>query len=303
MTPSPLLAYGAFISCSLIWGSTFLVISIGNDTIPPVWAATLRLGAAAILLTAMTFALGQRMPRGKALVAAAWYGLFGFGINFPLLYLAEEVVASGITAVIYATIPLTTALFSRAFGLERLSLRKIFGAAIALAGVAIIFSAQIGEDVPFGWLSVLVLSSSVAALGGVLLKRGGHQSPIPANAIGCIVGFVICLPVSLVMGEPHPIPSSAAEIFPIAYLTLVGSAGAYVIMAWLLNHWSATNISFITVNIPVIALLLGVAIRSEPITGSSLLGAVLVLSGVVVGVIMDRSSGTSPHEPIEQPAS
>src|SRR5205814_10064619 len=102
--------WAAFAACSAIWGSTFLVISIGNDALAPVWAATLRLVLAALLLAGVTVARRQALPRGAALRAALGYGVMQFGVNLPLLYWGEKVVPSGLSAVVYATIPLSSAL-------------------------------------------------------------------------------------------------------------------------------------------------------------------------------------------------
>src|SRR3954452_16643297 len=90
--PLPWLAFSA---CGAIWGCTFLVISLGNDALPPVWAATLRLALASVLLALVTRARGQALPRGAALRAALGYGVAQFGVNLPLLYWAEKVVPSG----------------------------------------------------------------------------------------------------------------------------------------------------------------------------------------------------------------
>src|SRR5258707_3416577 len=62
--------YLVFIGCCLIWGSTFLAIRIGNEAVPPVCAATLRLTLAAPLLVALVFATRQRFPLGPALRGA-----------------------------------------------------------------------------------------------------------------------------------------------------------------------------------------------------------------------------------------
>src|SRR5262249_28306669 len=110
----------AFAACGAIWGSTFMVISVGNDALAPVWAATLRLLLAALLLGAWTVARGRSLPRGAALRAALGYGVAQFGVNLPLLYWGEKVVPSGLSAVVYATVPLSTALITRAFRMERL---------------------------------------------------------------------------------------------------------------------------------------------------------------------------------------
>src|SRR5439155_3061609 len=128
-------AWAAFAACSAIWGSTFLVISIGNDALAPVWAATLRVALAALLLGAWTLLRGGAFPRGPALRAALGYGVAQFGVNLPLLYWGEKVVPSGLSAVLFATIPFSSALTARAFGLERLTASKMLGALVAFGGV------------------------------------------------------------------------------------------------------------------------------------------------------------------------
>src|SRR6476660_3773206 len=97
-------AWAAFAACGGIWGSTFLVISIGNDALAPVWAATLRLVLATVLLGAWSLACGEALPTGAALRAALAYGVLQFGVNFPLLYWGEKTVPSGLAAVMYATL-------------------------------------------------------------------------------------------------------------------------------------------------------------------------------------------------------
>jgi drug/metabolite transporter (DMT)-like permease len=96
------MAYLVFIGCCLIWGSTFLAIRIGNEAVPPVWAATIRLALAAPLLAGLVLATRQRFPRGPALRGALLFGLFNFGVNLSLLYWGERVVPSGIAAVLYS---------------------------------------------------------------------------------------------------------------------------------------------------------------------------------------------------------
>src|SRR5436309_14742331 len=86
----PLAPYAAFLGCCLVWGSTFLVISIGDDSVPPLWAASLRLALAAVLLTALTRLARQRLPRGEALRSAAGIGFLNFGLSFCLLYWGEK---------------------------------------------------------------------------------------------------------------------------------------------------------------------------------------------------------------------
>jgi drug/metabolite transporter (DMT)-like permease len=292
--PSAARPWLAFAACGAIWGSTFLVISIGNDVLAPVWAATLRLLLAALLLTAWTFARRESLPRGPALRAALAYGVCQFGINFPLLYWGEQRVPSGLSAVLYATIPLSSALLTRALGMEALTPSKVIGAVIAFAGVAVLFAGSFrGHVSPVGLLAIFA-AATVAALGTVLLKRGPRQGAIAVNAVGCAIGGVMAGAISFAAREAHALPTSAAAALPLLYLTVAGSLGAFVIMSWLVNRWPVTRVSYVTVIVPVLALALGRAVRHEPLTALSLAGAALVLAGLLIGM---RASRRNAHAP------
>lgn len=281
-------AWLAFSGCGLIWGSTFLVISIGNDSLPPAWAAALRLGIAAIILAAITRIAGHEFPRGAALKAAVLYGVFQFGINMPLLYWGEMTVPSGLAAVLFATVPLSSALITRAFGMERLNPLKIVGALVAIAGVAVISGATAAGFSHTAGVVAVITAATFAGLATTFLKRGPRQSPFAANAVGSAVGFPICLLASALTGETWLLPQTGTAWFTIAYLVIAGSVGASVLLAWLLRHWPVTRVAFISVITPVIALALGSLVRNEPLTGRSLAGTALVFAGLVLGMTADR---------------
>jgi drug/metabolite transporter (DMT)-like permease len=217
----------AFAACGAIWGSTFLVISIGNDALAPVWAATLRLTLAALLLAAWTRARGRALPRGAALRAALGYGIAQFGLNLPLLYWGEKMVPSGLSAVVFATIPLTSAIMARLMGLERLTRAKVLGAVVAFGGVAVLFSSTLqAHAAPVG-LAAIFVGATAASLGTVLLKRGPRQDPFGANAVGCAVGAPISAAISFGLGEAHALPLTFGAAWPVVYLApppLVGHA-------------------------------------------------------------------------------
>jgi drug/metabolite transporter (DMT)-like permease len=277
-------AYAAFAGCCLIWGSTFLAIRIGNEAVPPVWAATLRLILAAPLLTGLVLATRQRFPRGPALRGALLFGIFNFGFNLSLLYWGERVVPSGIAAVLYATVPLSTALLAAAMGVERLVPRKVGAAALAIVGVAIIFAGELRLDVPLAGLISVFLAATCGAISSVFLKQAPQPSAIAANAVGAAVGSVVCAVVSLALGEDHALPTTSAGWWPIVYLTIAGSLGAYVLYTWLVQHWPVTNASMVGVVVPVIAVVLGAIIEGEQRSPESYVGAAVVLIAVVVAL-------------------
>ena len=280
--------YGAFAGASMIWGSTFLVITFSNGVLAPLWGATMRLAIAAVLLAAVALLARARMPRGAALRDVAIYGALSLGANLALLYWGEQRVPSGITAVVFATAPLQTALYSRLFGVETLDAVKIVSAVVAVVGVAVIFAGQLGVGVPPDALGAVFLASTAAAIGAVMLRRAGPQSTWAVNAISAPIGAVICAAASVALGETRVLPAGLDQWWPVLYLAVLGSLGAYVLFAWLVTRWSATTASFIGVVVPVIALVLGAVFRSEFPPLVSFAGAALVIGAVVLVLTRSR---------------
>jgi drug/metabolite transporter (DMT)-like permease len=273
----------AFTACCAVWGSTFLFIRIGNDTVPPVWGAALRLAIAAVLLVLLTLAVKAPWPRGPQLGASVAFGIVDFGISLPLLYWGEAQVPSGLAAVIFATIPLSTALLARAFGLEPLRGRVVFASVVAIAGVALLFSSSLTGGFAPSRLVAVWLAATTAALAGVLLKRAPGAHPFAMNAWAHGIGAVMCAAASLAIGESQAWPTGASWI-PIAYLVVFGSIGAFATFAWLLQRWPVTRASFIAVIIPLVALALGIVVRHERPGSAALGGSVLILAAVVTGL-------------------
>ena len=283
--------YGAFAGATLIWSSTFLFIAISNEIVAPLWGATLRLAIAFVGLAAIALLTRAKLPRGAALRDVVLYGVFQFGGVLALLYWGEQTVPTGMTAVVFATAPLQTALFARALGLEAIDRVKIAAAVVAVVGVGVIFSGQLGVGVPLAGLVAVFLAATAGAIGSVLLRRAGRQSPWAVNAVGAPIGAVICLGASAVLGEPRLLPATAGDWLPILYLAVFGSLGAFVLYAWLLGRWGATNASFIGVVVPVLALGMGAAFRAEFPPVISYLGAAIVIAAVVTALTRSRGNG------------
>jgi drug/metabolite transporter (DMT)-like permease len=281
----------AFVACALIWGTTFLAIRVGNEATPPVWAATIRLVLASVVLFGITGAFRMPLPRGRALRGAALWGLFNLGINFSLLYIGETTVPSGISAVLFATVPLTTALLAAAFQVEPLVTRKLVAAIVAIGGVAIIFAGELGAAVPFAGLLTVFVGASASALANVLLKQAPKQQVIPLNAIGTAVGAVVCLVVSTALGEAHAIPATMSVWLPILYLAVAGSLVAFVLYSWLVTHWTVSNASLLGVTVPIIAVIVGGPVKGEQPATLTYVGAAVVISAVLIALRAPHARG------------
>ena len=107
------------------------------------------------------------------------------------------------------------------------------------------------------------------------------------NAIAHAAGVPFCLAASFAMRESHALPATLPSWLPILYLTVVGSVVAFVAFAWLVQRWSVGRISFVSVITPVIATALGALVRHERLGPSALLGAIIVLAGVLLAIASD----------------
>lgn len=281
---APSFPLAAFVSCALIWGSTFLAIRIGNDTLPPMWACAIRFFLAAIILNGLVLLRGQRWPKGPALTAAFLFGLLEFGVSMPLLYWGELVVPSGLAAVFFAVCPIVSMLVARAFKMESLNATRLGAGLLAFCGVAIVFWGELVRGGSTAGMLAIFLAAVSAASAGIFLQRGPKQDAIATNAVGVVVGFVCVLLISLVKGEPRPIPSGFKEVFPVIYLAVMGSVVAFGLFAWLITRWRATTAAFIGVVVPIIAVILGAVVRKEALAAGSLVGGAIVIIGVTIAL-------------------
>jgi drug/metabolite transporter (DMT)-like permease len=286
-TPDGVRPWLAFAVCCTIWGSTFLFIRMGNASTPPVWAAAIRLSLAAVLFGILAVLLRAPWPRGSQLRAALWFGAVDFGVSLPLLYWGEQRVPSGLAAAVFATLPLSAALFARAAGLEPLRPRVVIASLVAIAGVAMLFSSSLSGHWEAARLAAVFLAATTAALAGVLLKRAPGANPFATNAWAHGVGALMCVAASRWLGESQSLPRGDAW-FPIAYLTVFGSLGAFATFTWLVARWPVTRISFVAVIVPVAALVLGVLVLHERPGGRALLGCVVILGAVLAGIAGDH---------------
>lgn len=280
--------YTAFVGMCLIWGTTFLAIRIGSEAVPPLWGATIRLVLAAFLNAVLALLTRAAWPRGSALRGIALFGFLNLGVNFALLYWGELTVPSGIAAIFYATIPLTTGIFASMLGVHSLERTQMMAAAVGLAGVAVIFSGELRWGAPAPALLGVFTGATLASLAGVILKKVPPHSTFVVNAIGAAVGACVCLVGSLVLGESRDLPRSAAAWGPILYLTIAGNLGAYVLYTWLLTQWKVTTVSVGALIIPMIAVIVGALVRGESPAPDTYLGAALVLIGVSVSLFGGR---------------
>ena len=291
----------AFAMLCAIWGSTWLAIKVGLEGAPPFLSAALRFVIASLILSAAAFLLRRALPRNRGeWTLIVFVGLVLFTADYGLIYWGENNgVESGLSAILFATMPLQTALFAQALlrG-ERLTVPKVAGILIGFGGILVIFRGQLTTAGPekFFPMLAIVLSATCAAVSTVAIKRWGHDlDPVAFNAGAMGVGAVSLAAVSLVAGEPWAVPSWPAGLGAILYLALLGSVIAFVVYLRLLKTFEATAMSYVALITPIVAVFLGFSLGNEILDPIALAGAAVTLAGIYISTSKRASALLRPR--------
>lgn len=278
----------------LIWGSTWLVIKIGYGGLGPFNVAALRFVLAAALMTVLVPTLGARWPRGREQWSVVLLvGTFLFGAEYGLIYWAEQWLESGITAVLFAVMPVLTVVAAHIYlpG-EPLTPRRLGGTLVAFLGVLTLFGDSLRFDPALFWpMAATVASAACAAGTSVYTKRhGAALHPAALNAPAMMLGALLLAIASLGTGDGLALPRATSGWWAVAYLAVFGSVVTFLIFFRLLKTLEATTMSYISIVTPVIALVLGWLVRAERLTLWSLAGGVLILLSVAFALPAHRGA-------------
>ena len=276
----------AYLMVCVFWGSTYLAIRVGVEVLPPFLFAGLRFLIAGALLLGVALALGDRLPR--RLVdwrTQAIVGVLLLAGGNAFVVWAEQFTASGIASIFVVTVALWMAFFDAVIpgGSGDLTWRVVTGLLLGFLGTALLVGASPEEILHADLRGPIALTCASASwsLGSVYSKRHRTEtSPYVGAAMQMIAGGATVAVVGLLLGEGsrwHLTPRGAGAI---AYLVVVGSILGYSAYTYALRHASPTVVGTYAYVNPVIAVLLGWLILSEPVTARTFLAMALIVGAV-----------------------
>jgi drug/metabolite transporter (DMT)-like permease len=288
-----------FIVLCMIWGSTWAVIQIGLEGVPPFSGVSIRFVIAALVMLALIFLMRIGIGTSRR-ERRLWVinGVFSFALSYGVVYWSEQWVPSGLAAVLFATYPLFVAIVAHfMLPAETLTRPEAWGILAGFLGVGVIFSEDFaalgGEGVAVA-AAVMLLSPCAAAISSVAVKRwGGGIHPFSLAAVPMAIGAGITGVIALLTERGHAFSWDTRSVSALLYLAIMGSAVTFTLYYWLLSHLPAKRMALIAYIIPVEAVVIG-AFRDEPITLRVVLGATLVVAGVAMAV--HRGGGVKGEE-------
>ncbi|MGE0254690.1 MAG: DMT family transporter [Alphaproteobacteria bacterium] len=283
--PRPALATGAAAMACILGGSGFVFMRLLVGETEPVTVALMRNGlGAAIVLVVVALFVRVRMP-WRDLLAVAAIGLALLGVFHWLATIALQFTTSGRAAIVTTSMPFMTLAVGAVLGLERPTVQKIGGLALAAGGVTWALWDDAGGH-PGAWRGdlLMLLAALIGATASVFAARYVRRyPPMLVVAAGLTPAALMLALGALATGAPLvPAHLSTEGWAAVVWLGTASSAGSYFLWYWALRHTTPTLVA-VTVSLnPVTALTLGLLLLGEALTTGLVGGLALVIAGIVV---------------------
>jgi drug/metabolite transporter (DMT)-like permease len=286
------LEFALLLLLATLWGGSYTFIKLGVATIPPITLIAARTLIAGVLLLVIMQARGLRLPRD----IATWrrfllQAFLNSVIPWTLIAWGERSLDAGLATILNSTSPMFTFFLTLAITRhETLSLRKLFGVLIGMAGICLIVGVQalsgLGEQLA---AEIAVVVATICYAGAAIFSRGFRGLDPMAPAAGSLLsGATVLIPVSLVVDRPWTLAPSMSSMLALVGLAVFSTAFAFVIYFRLiqtLGSVSTTAQSYLRVPIGVA---LGVLFLGESLTQTAWIGLGCVFIGVAAMTIPER---------------
>ncbi|MBW4078509.1 MAG: DMT family transporter [Acidobacteria bacterium] len=275
-----------FTAMAVIWGIPYLLIRVAVRQVDPGFLVLGRTGPTAVLLLALVLSRRQLPLLVANLKWIAIFGVVEFGVPWFFMSTAEKHITSSLTSLLICAVPLLSVVIQRLRRTkEHVSARRYTGLGIGAIGVALL----VGLNMRGGsltWIAMMLIVCVGYTLGPIILATKLAHIPGPVIVAGATAFVALCwVPWSI---AHWPTRASSETIASITVLSIVCTAGAFLIFFELVKEVGSTKSVVVTYVNTALAVVLGVVGLNEPLTIGIILGFPLVL----IGSIFATSSGS-----------
>lgn len=277
--------WGLIIILSILWGGSFFFVGVAVKEMPPFTIVLGRVALASIILLAIVYLKGDKMPSSPAL----WGGFIVIGalnnlIPFSLIVWGQTHITSGLASILNGTTPIFSVILAHFLTKEeRLTTYRVSGVLIGWVGVAVLIGIDslrgFGIEV-YGQIAVLgaAFSYACAAICG---RRFKGLSPLVV-ATGMLCGSTIMMtPMTLIVDQPWNLSPTVFTMMALFGLAAISTSLAYIIYLRILATAGPTNLLLVTFLIPLSAIFLGVMFLGEQLEWNAFVGMGLIFIGLI----------------------
>jgi|FEC22Drversion2_1045045.scaffolds.fasta_scaffold00064_114 drug/metabolite transporter (DMT)-like permease len=277
--------WGQLVLLSVVWGGSYLFVGLAVQELPPPVIVLARVAIGGFALVAVAGLSGMRLP-----LTVAWWlpitvmSILNNIIPWNLITWAQTEVPSGLAAIFNAATPLFTVLLAQVLTAdEKMTVGKLAGVVLGLAGVAVLIgpSALAGARADL-WAQAALLAAAMSyALSGIWARRFSDRPPLATAAGQMVASTVMMIPITLALVPGWtPAMPGPPTIVSVLCLALLSTAFGYLLVFRIVRSAGATNLSLVTLLIPVTAVLLGVVVLDESLDARAGVGMALIALGL-----------------------
>lgn len=271
-----------------LWGPSFLFIKVAVEEISPILMAAMRISFAAIFLNLFLLLRKSKLPRKstfwKHVLVASF---FSQSVPFMLFNWSEQYIDSGLASILNGLTPLSTVLLAHfTISTERLTAKKLIGIMLGFTGLVVLSLPKLSNGFDAGFLGVLAATlGAVSYAVGLIYSRKhlSREASIHAPAGQLLIASVYMIPMAFIFDTQTVFSLVGTPAWAsIILLSFFGTAVAFVVYFKLLEATTASFVSLAIYIMPIFGIALGVIFLDEVITGTMLLGMLLILSGILI---------------------
>ena len=273
----------------LIWGSTWIAINYQLGEVAPEASVTYRFALAALVLFSYCWLrkLPMKMTANQHLRLAA-FGIALFGLNYFLLYQAQQFINSALTCIAFSTLTLFNIINARIWYKTAISSQVIIGGVLGFAGIVTLFWPQVGElsltDTTLYALVLCIVGTLSASTGNMISIRNQKDDMpvVQSNAWGMGYGAIFMAVLTLVQGKSFTFEMSVPYISSLLYLSLFGSVIAFGCYLSLMTRIGSSKTSYANIMFPAVAVVISSFVEGFEWNVNAQLGLTFILVGNLV---------------------
>lgn len=273
------------LAISSMWGLSFLLVELALRELAPLWIVLARTLVGGVVLLVLLHLRGRRLPTEPRLWGhLVVLGLVNTAAPWTAVVWAQQTLPSSLAALLMALGPTSTLLVAAMAGIERITVRRLVGLLLALAGVGAIVAADLEQPGRIAAVLAVALGTVFYAVGAVYAKRYVSGSvPALVLATGQVVtASAFLLPVSFLLESEVPELGalSATTLLAVGLLGAFGTGFAFFLFFVLIARVGATNASLTSYLIPLVGVAAGVSFLGERLAPGAVLGGALIVLGI-----------------------
>ncbi len=283
----------AFIVLGTLWGSSFMWIKIAVQEISPVMLVAIRLSFAILTLAIAAFIVRLNMPKSKRLwLVLTIFGIVNIALPYLLITWGEQYINSTVAAILNSTTPLFAMLIAHRFlDDDRITLPRLIGLIVGFIGIIILISRDLGSSNEYTSKVQLIILGQLAVLTASMLYAGSAVyarsnlkglSPMVQGLVPLLGSTMLMWALAGITENPITLPELPITWISLAFLGILGSGIAFLLYFYLIHSVGPTRTTLVTYVFPLVGVALGVIFLNESLDSRLVLGAVMVVSSIVV---------------------